>query len=298
MMFAQSVRWSQGTTKEEQYRLQALLARHVDLHLAAFTTFEIVRMIFYMWESTLYAVIVDTLLEQLTQRTDTPHDNAWPAHEVANIQAHCGSLSNFRTYLPVITSFRLHARKSSFVTDIRQNNDSAGQQLFNMSSTESRDAAVYKVVALVGGIKAIAIECVRREFNAVLRDLQWDGCLDRKACKVLGLADGSEALSAAYMTDRMRLQDTVIASSSEIEKGLSKRGSTGAGRKQVVSRTRTIEHKTPTTPLPPVDEESGQQKNKKQRLEGEGCKMSTQAGEAAARSLRPQQRLRPHTLVA
>jgi len=139
---------------------------------------------------------------------------------------------------------------------------------------ESREAAFFKVVALVGRIKAIAIECVHREFNAVLRDLEWDGCLDREDCKVLGLADASEALSAAFISDRMRLQETFIESSSEIEKGPSKRGSTGAGRKQGVSRTRPIEHKTPTTPLPPVDEESGQQKNKKQRREGEGCKMS------------------------
>ena len=199
MMFAQSVRWSEGTSKDEQHRLKALLARHVDLHLAAFTTEEIMRLIFYLWESTLYAVTVDALLEQWRQREDTPPENAWPAHDVANIQAHCGSFSNFMTYFPIVTSFRLHARKSSFVTDIRSNNDGAGQQLFNMARTESRDAAVFKIVALVGGNTAIAIECVHRELNAVLRELGWEGCLEREACKVLSLTNVSETLSAAYL---------------------------------------------------------------------------------------------------
>ena len=141
-----------------------------------------------------------------------------------------------------------------------------------MSRKESWVAAVLKIVALVGGIQAISMECVHREFNALLRDLGWDGCLDREACKVLDLADASEALSAAIITDRMRLQETT-ASSLQIEKGISTRGSEGAGGKQDVSCTRQLKHKTPTTPLPPVDEESGQQKNKKQRRDGAGRKM-------------------------
>ena len=90
---------------------------------------------------------------------------------------------------------------------------------------------------------------------------------------MLDLGDASEALSAAFITDRMRLQEAV-ASSSQIEKGISKQGSEGAGGKQGVSRTRPLEHKTPTAPLPPADEESGQQKNKKQRRDGAGREMS------------------------
>jgi hypothetical protein len=136
-----------------------------------------------------------------------------------------------------------------------------------MARTESRDAAIFKIVALVGGNTAIAIECVHRELNAVLRDLRWEGCLEREACKVLSLTNVSEALSAAYMTDRMRLQDTT-ASSSQIDKGISTRDSKGADGKQGVSRAKTLKTKTPTSPVPPVDEEPEQHKHKKQRRHG------------------------------
>jgi hypothetical protein len=117
-----------------------------------------------------------------------------------------------------------------------------------MALKDSRDAAVLKTIALVEGIKAISMECVYREFNALLKDLGWEGCLDREACKVLDLGDAGEALAAAFITDKMRMQDAV-ASTTQFEKEISKDAAEGAGGQQSVTRSRPSERKRHTTPL-------------------------------------------------
>jgi hypothetical protein len=160
-----------------------------------------------------------------------------------------------------------------------------------MALKDSRDAAVLKTIALVGGIKAISMECVYREFNALLKVLGWEACLDREACKVLDLGDAGEALAAAFITDKMRMQDAV-ASTTQFEKDISKDAAEGAGGQQSVTRSRPSERKRHTTPLVVVRGGSGndvpldasaapkklevpeRHKNKKLRRDGQAPKMS------------------------
>ena len=75
-----------------------------------------------------------------------------------------------------------------------------------MSIEASRTAAVLKTIAVVGGIEAISMECVHREFNAAQRDLRWSGSLGREACKVLEMGNAGAVLDSAFISDRGRLQ--------------------------------------------------------------------------------------------
>ena len=149
----------------QQHRLHALLTRHIRLHSHTLTSQQILRLIFYTWEHTLYADTLGDLLIRWTQRPDAPLDE-WPAHAVESIPAHCSTFSDFRSYFPIVVAFRSHTRATSFFADIQANNSSAGGQHFNMSIEASRTAAVLKtIIALVGGIEAISMECVHREFS-------------------------------------------------------------------------------------------------------------------------------------
>ena len=66
-ILCQFVRWSQGTSMIEQYRLHALVTRHIRLHSHTLTSQQILSLIFYTWEHTLYVDTIGDLLILWTQ---------------------------------------------------------------------------------------------------------------------------------------------------------------------------------------------------------------------------------------